>query len=203
MAPRFIAKQLSDPKGWFGPVIGYLMNRHNAKMNAFAIRLLEPGPSDQVLEIGFGGGLTLPKLIESGAFVTGVDRSALMVERASEKFAAAVAHSRAVFLEGSVEALPIKAESVNKVCTVNTVYFWTSLDAGFAEIRRVLSPGGRVLVGFLPKDRMDKLGMPEDIFTTRSQQDVIAALTKVGFDSVRAEKPTPDTAWTVVVADRP
>ena len=95
-----------------------------------------------------------------------------------------------------------EASSFGKVCTVNTVYFWSSLDAGFAEIHRVLSPGGRVVVGFLPKERMDRMGMPKDIFTSRAPEDVIAALTKAGFSDVRIERPEPTTPWNVLVATR-
>jgi ubiquinone/menaquinone biosynthesis C-methylase UbiE len=36
---------------------------------------------------------------------------------------------------------------------VNTVYFWKTLDAGFAEVHRVLKPGGRAVVGFSKKKR--------------------------------------------------
>ena len=62
--PRFVARQLSHPKGFLGRIFGRLMNRHNANMNAFAIRQLELTSSDRVLEIGFGGGVTLQRLIE-------------------------------------------------------------------------------------------------------------------------------------------
>ena len=101
-----------------------------------------------------------------------------------------------------MEELPFEASSFGKVCTVNTVYFWNSLDAGFAEMHRVLSPGGRVVVGFLPKERMDRMGMPKDIFTSRAPEDVIDALTKAGFSDVRIERPEPTTAWNVLVATR-
>ena len=56
--PRFIARQLSCPTGLFGGIMGLLMNRHNAKMNRFAVRQLELKTTDRVLEIGFGGGST-------------------------------------------------------------------------------------------------------------------------------------------------
>jgi arsenite methyltransferase len=202
MAPRFIARQLSHPVGIMGRVIGHLMNRHNAKMNAFAMRLLDPTPDDRVLEVGFGGGVNLPVLIQSGALVAGIDRSALVVSRANAKFAEAVAAGRAEFREGSVEALSFAAASFGKVLTVNTVYFWTSLDAGLGEIRRVLVPGGRVIIGFLPKDRMDRMGMPADIFTTRAPDDVVAALARTGFIDARIERPEPTTPWNVLVARR-
>ena len=202
MPPRFIARQLSRPTGFFGRIMGRLMNRHNAKLNAYAVRQLDLTPSDHILEIGFGGGVTLPSLIAGAAFVGGVDRSREMVRRAKARFSEAVSAGRAIFREGNVEELPFEVSSFGKVCTVNTVYFWSSLDAGFAEIHRVLSPGGRVVVGFLPKERMDRMGMPKDIFTSRAPEDVIAALTKAGFSDVRIERPEPTTPWNVLVATR-
>jgi len=202
MAPRFVARQLAHPTGVFGRVIGLLMNRHNARMNAFAIEQLAPGPADRVLEIGFGGGVALRPLVQSGAFVAGVDRSSTMVQRAQSIYAKAVAAGRADFRQGSVEALPFEVASFGKVLTVNTVYFWPSLEAGFAEIHRVLAAGERLVVGFLPKERMDRMNMPADIFTTRSPDDLIAALTKAKFVDARLRRPTLTTPWAVIVANR-
>ena len=202
MPPRFIARQLSRPTGFFGRIMGRLMNWHNAKLNSYAVRQLELTPSDRVLEVGFGGGVTLPSLIAGAAFVGGVDRSSDMVRRAKAMFSEAVSAGRADFREGNVEDLPFEASSFGKVCTVNTIYFWSSLDAGFAEIHRVLLPGGRVVVGFVPKERMDRMRMPADIFTSRAPNDVVAALRKAGFSDVRIERPKPTTPWNVIVATR-
>ncbi len=203
MIPRVLAWQLSRPTGVLGALVRRLMNRGNARMNAFAVGLLELAPADRVLEIGFGGGVTLPSLFAGAAFVAGVDRSGDVVARARARFAGAVAAGRGDFREGQVEALPFDGGSFDKVCTVNTVYFWTSLDAGFSEIHRVLSPGGRVAVGFLPKERMDRIGFPGDIFTPRAPDDVVAALIRTGFTDVRVERPEPATPWNVVVGFRP
>jgi len=200
MAPRLIARHLSRPQGLFGRFVGFLMNRHNARMNAFAVKMLALQPDDRVLEIGFGGGATLPALITEAGFVAGVDRSADAVSWATSKYAKAVAAGRAHFRAGHVETLPYESASFGKVCTVNTVYFWKSLETGFAEIRRVLTRGGRVVVGFLPKERMARMNMPADIFTLRAPEDVIAALKTCGFDDIRVERPQPDTPWNVIVA---
>jgi arsenite methyltransferase len=199
--PRVIARQLSHPRGLLGRLIGWLMNRHNADMNAFAVNRLALSPADRVLEIGFGGGVTLARLIEGAAYVAGVDRSRDVVERARQRFAKAVATGRAEFRAASVEALPFEPASFGKVCTVNTVYFWKSLETGFREIRRVLSPGGRLVVGFLPKDRMERLGVPSDIFTARTSDDIVAALLRSGFRQTRVERPQPTTPWNVIVAE--
>src|SRR5690242_16546757 len=111
------------------------MNRTNAAVNMFAVQELDLKPTDRVLEIGFGGGVTLPSLLKASSFVAGVDRSADVVSRSKTRFANAVRAGRADFRVGTVEALPFEDGSFDKVCTVNTVYFWTSLQQGFAEIR--------------------------------------------------------------------
>lgn len=202
MPPRFISKQLSCPTGIFAPIIARLMNRHNAKMNAFAMERLRLTAADRVLEIGFGGGLNLRYLIASANFVVGVDRSPAMVQRARAHFRDAISNGRADFREASIEALPFEAASFDKVCTVNTIYFWRSLNAGFAEIHRVMPSGGRVVVGFLPKEHMDRMGMPTDIFTTRGPEEVIAGLELAGFSEIHIERPKSSTPWNVVTAAR-
>lgn len=178
------------------------MNRGNAAMNTFAVKTLDVGATDRVLEIGFGGGVTLPSLIDSAAFVAGVDRSRDMVIRAKKEFAKAISSKRADFYESNVETLPFASASFDRVCTVNTVYFWASLDVAFAEIHRVLTPGGRLVVGFLPKDRMDLMNLPTDVFTARTVEEIVVVLERTGFHGVRVERPQPTTPWAVVVAMR-
>jgi arsenite methyltransferase len=202
MPPRIICRQLSSPTGLLGRFVRRMMNWHNAKMNRFAVEQLELQPADHVLEIGFGGGITLPALISRAPFLGAIDRSPDVVKWAKKKFSGSIKAGRAEFREGSVEAIPFDAAACDKVCTVNTIYFWRSLDAGFAEIQRVLTPGGRVVVAFLPKEWMDRLEYPPDIFTSRAPNDVTAALITIGFKEVRVERPKPTTPWNVIVATR-
>jgi ubiquinone/menaquinone biosynthesis C-methylase UbiE len=123
MPPRFISRQLSCPTGFFGRVMGQLMNRHNPKLNAFGVQQLQLTPSDRVLEVAFGVVVTLRSPIAGAAFVSGVDRSREMVSRAKARFSEAVKAGRAEFREGDVEHLPFQSSSFGKVCIVNTVYF--------------------------------------------------------------------------------
>jgi SAM-dependent methyltransferase len=177
------------------------MNRHNGQMNRFALELLGVRSSDRVLEIGFGGGVTLAPLLESSAHVTGIDRSQDVVEWAKARFRAVVDAGRAEFRTGAIETLPLKSDQFHKACSVNTVYFWSSLPEGARELKRVLRHDGRLALGFLPGEAMKRLGYPEDIFTLRSVDDVRGALKEAGFGVVEARRPGPDTAWTVIVAE--
>lgn len=202
MPPRFVAQQLSHPTGLVGSLMGRLMNRHNARLNAFALEQLTLGPQERLLEIGFGGGVMLEALLDRAGYVAGVDRSRVMVERARTRFRSAVESGRAEFLEGTVEAMPLATGAFDKAVTVNTIYFWPSLELAFREIARVLRPGGRLVVGFLPKVHMDRMKMPADIFTPRTPEEVSAALQGTGFRAVHIERPAPTTAWNVLIAIR-
>ncbi len=200
MAPRFVAKQLSQPAGFGGWVIRNLMNRGNARLNAFALEQLGLTPQDRVLEIGFGGGVALPSLLQKAGYLCGIDRSQDSVTAARRRFADEVAAQRAEFRTGTVEALPLAEASFDKVLTVNTVYFWSSLFGGMAEIARVLRPDGRIALGFLPKARMDRMNMPRDIFTPRDPEDVTAALARAGFANVELRRPAQGVGWMVATA---
>jgi ubiquinone/menaquinone biosynthesis C-methylase UbiE len=197
MAPRFVAKQLSWPTGIGGWLVRVGMNRGNARLNSYALDQLQLVPEDRVVEIGFGGALIMPQLLQGAAFVCGVDRSQDAVGAAASRFADAASAGRAEFRVGTVENLPLPDAAFNKGISVHTIYFWQSLLAGSAELARVLMPGGRVVLGFLPKAHMDRMNMPADIFTPREPDEVIAALQDAGFSDTELRRPSPETAWLV------
>jgi arsenite methyltransferase len=177
-----ISRQLSNPSGLGGRVIASLMNRGNRAMNDRAIELLEVGPSSRVLDLGFGGGLTLPLLMARAKTVTGVDRAADMIEAASSRHASAVQDGRLTLVAGDVARLPLADDSVDRVLTVNTVYFWPDLSAAFGEIRRVLAPGGRLVIGI--RDGAVMRRVSRDVFTIRTPDELADALTGNGFTGV-------------------
>ncbi|HEX6391199.1 MAG TPA: class I SAM-dependent methyltransferase [Solirubrobacteraceae bacterium] len=177
-----ISRQLSHPSGRGGRVIAALMNRGNRGLNTRAIELLDVQPDSRVLDLGFGGGLTFPLLLERAASVTGVDRAHDMVQAARARHADAIAAGRLTVHEGEVGALPLPDDAVDRILTVNTVYFWRDLPAAFAELLRVLAPGGRLVMGIRDGSVMDRVN--PDVFTIRSADEIAAALTAAGFAAV-------------------
>lgn len=156
---------------------------------------------DRVLEIGFGGGGLLAELVERVSFVGGVDRSTTMIDCAKVRFADAIAQGHAEFRDGRAEAVPFGAAAFDKVCTVNSVWFWRSLENGFAEAARVFAPGDRIVVGFPPPDRKD-VAMPGDVFTPRTADEVIEALAGAGFDDLGVVRPDAARGWNLIVGQR-
>lgn len=197
MPPRFIAEQLSHPRGLRGWLVRRGMNRGNARANAFALHQLQLQPNDKVLEVGFGGGVNIERLLHESASLVGVDRSKDAVSAANRRFARERSQGRASFMLGEVEALPLADESCTKAVTVHTVYFWTSLDRGFRELYRCLQPGGLLIVGFVPKTRMEAMGMPLDVFTPRDPEDLSSVASQAGF-LVSIRRPDSPEPWMVL-----
>ena len=87
---RMIAKQLGCPSGLIGRyVLAALWNRRNAALNDSALVSLRLNTSDRVLDVGFGGGYLIDKMLNKVAegHVSGIDASAIMVEQCRRKFA--------------------------------------------------------------------------------------------------------------------
>ncbi|WP_341502729.1 methyltransferase domain-containing protein [Gallaecimonas sp. GXIMD4217] len=99
---------------------------------------------DRVLDIGCGGGHLARLLAALGAQVTGVDPTPRMVEQAraqSQNLAQAPE-----FLEASAERLPLDDDGLDLALAVCSLHHWQDLAAGLAEVRRVLRPGGRLVI---------------------------------------------------------
>lgn len=182
-----LSRQLSHPTGRAGGVVARLMNRGNRDLNGEAIARLDVRPGSRVLDLGFGGGVTFAPLWERGATVVGIDRAEDMVAAARERHADALGAGRLELHHGDVGRLPLADGAVDRVLTVNTVYFWPDLAAAIAEVRRVLAPGGRLVVAIRDMAVMQRLD--PSVFTLRAPGDLAAALRAGGFADVEVQTP--------------
>ncbi|HEX8205992.1 MAG TPA: methyltransferase domain-containing protein [Solirubrobacteraceae bacterium] len=103
-------------------------------------------PGERVLDVGCGTGFYVAELLEDvgpdGA-VTGVDPSAPMLTVARERCAGA---PNVTFAEGAATALPVEDASFDAAVSVQVLEYVEDVDAALRELRRVLRPGGRLVV---------------------------------------------------------
>jgi SAM-dependent methyltransferase len=185
-----MARQLGRPEGWRGRILARGLNRGNRSFVAAAVAATGLQPGDTGADIGFGGGVGLDLLTaEVGASgkVIGVDVSDTMVDRARRRFAEACAAGHMSIHQGSVLELPLADASVDGAVTVNTLYFVDDLTTAFAEIARVLRPGGRVVVGIGDPESMARMPVTAHGFRLRPPEEILAAMTAAGLVATRPE----------------
>lgn len=103
-------------------------------------------PGERVVDLGSGAGtdsLIAAQMVGPAGHVTGVDMTPEMLAKARAA-AAEMDAANVEFVEGEVERLPLGDESVDVVISNGVIDLVPDKDAVFAEIHRVLRPGGRI-----------------------------------------------------------
>jgi len=89
---------------------------------------------------------------------------------------------------GDAGAIPHAGEAFDKAFSVHSVYFWPDLDAGLRELRRVLRPGGELLLAFHDgSSAVLRAELPASVYRLRSAEEIARALETAGFRDVRRE----------------
>jgi ubiquinone/menaquinone biosynthesis C-methylase UbiE len=160
-----LMRAFGRPQGMLGRLGGLIMARTNAEAGIWVSDLLEVGPTESVLEIGFGPGVIIQHLskLATAGNVAGVDPSREMVEQARARNRSAIEGGRVELRQGSVENLPFDDGRFHKALAINSMQVWPDAAAGLREIRRVLKPGGRIAVGFTPYSGQPKTGVTETL----------------------------------------
>lgn len=186
---RFLASQLAGPSGWFGRVVmSRVLNRGNAELIDAAVAALEVKPGQTILDIGFGGGASFALALNRGAQrIIGVDPSEDSVAFASRVHASLLSRGILELKSGKAENLPLESKSCHAVVSTNTVYFWPAPEDAFREIRRVLVPGGRLVLGFSGEEKLRGFSViTQHGFHFHKTEEIAAKARSAGFD-VRLE----------------
>ena len=112
--------------------------------NPFAIGPIQPG--ETVLDIGSGAGMDLllaAKRVGSDGHAIGIDMTESMLERARNS-AGARGLRQVEVRRGDATALPVTDCSIDVVSSNGVLNLVPEKDRAFAEIVRVLKPGGRL-----------------------------------------------------------
>jgi SAM-dependent methyltransferase len=152
--------------------------------------------ADKAADIGCGPGRAVRVAAASGASVTGVDPSPIAL-RLARSLTPRSAASRVTWAPGSAERLPLADGSATVVWSISSVHHWADPAAGCAEIRRILAPGGRVLLA----ERLLGPGAARGVHGhTREQAESLGrTLTAAGFTAVRVQTLTAGRRTRIIV----
>ncbi|MCL4301401.1 MAG: methyltransferase domain-containing protein [Anaerolineae bacterium] len=185
---RYLARQLSNPTGIIGKfVLGPLWNKRNAKLNDVTLAHLELKEEDRVLDIGFGGGYLLARIIPrvKCGWVAGIDISPVMVKRCRARHRAAIKAGRVDIQCGRAEALPYPDGYFTKVSSVNSIFYWSDTPQGVAEIYRILQEKGKLVLTYTCKRDLEKKGFVRYGVKTYEEEEVRQMLVKAGFREIK------------------
>jgi SAM-dependent methyltransferase len=97
-------------------------------------------PDTNGVEIGVGTGRFAAPL----GIRTGVDPSGEMLQRAADRGITAI--------KGVGEALPLADETFETALVVTTICFVDDIEKALTEAKRILQPGGHLIIGYIDKE---------------------------------------------------
>ena len=202
ISKKFLAAQLRQPSGLFGKfLMGNFLNKGNEKINHLTVELLDVKPTDLVLDIGFGGWVTIEEMVETidTGKVYGVDFSQAMVDKAKRKFKKLIQSDKVSIEFGDVSQLPFNDKTFDKVCTVNTIYFWSDVSVSLREIKRTMKKGSKLIIGIRSADKMKDLPFTQHNFKLYSPEDVKYLLVGAGFNNISIDHRDRDEKFDSVI----
>ena len=129
---------------------------------------------ERVLDIGCGTGkLVFDMASQIGdGYIEGVDFSSTMVSIARRKNRQHIKNGKVKISEDDFSKLPYMENSFDKVCSVNTIYFWQNPEYVARKTARILKPGGILVVAFEDIKQLEQRNLNKDIFHFYIADDV-------------------------------
>jgi SAM-dependent methyltransferase len=156
--------------------------------NPVAVAELREG--ERVLDLGSGGGIDVllsARRVGPTGRAFGVDMTDEMLELARANAAKAGA-TNVEFVKGTIEDIPLAAESVDVVISNCVINLSVDKPAVLAEMFRVLAPGGRIGISdvvaedhLTPADRAERGSYVGCIAGALSKSEYLAGLAAAGF----------------------
>ena len=200
---KFVS-QTRKPDGFLGKMMLSSMNSGHAKLADWGFSHLPNISSENAVDLGCGGGRNAGELLKKypNARVTAVDYSALSVEKAKDYNKAMIKAGRCEVRQGDVSDLQLPAGTFDLATAFETVYFWPGIGKCFAQVAKVLKPGGYFLI-CNESDGADPTSLKFekiiDGMKNYTAEEIDTALRAAGFSEVLSDH-HPSKPWITVLA---
>ena len=150
---QIIYRQFGKPSGSLGRLAGWIMSFNNQERSQWTLEKLNVNPGDRLLEIGYGSGATLQKVAQklTTGLIAGIDHSQVMFEQASARNAGAIKAGKIKLQCGTVWDLEYRDNYFDIAFGSNVHFFWENPVVEFGQLRKLVKPGGRVVMVFQPR----------------------------------------------------
>jgi ubiquinone/menaquinone biosynthesis C-methylase UbiE len=179
----YLVAQFRRPRGPIGHVAGWVMSRRasNQERNRWTLDILEIQPGHRVLEIGFGPGYAIERLLTSNPSVRvlGIDHSEVMVRQATLRNRNSIKTGQAELLCASTDELASLGSGFDRIYSANVAQFWKDRVRVFQDILKLLRPGGRVATTYLPRHQY-----ASDTDAVAFGEKLLADMRAAGFEQV-------------------
>ena len=198
--------QTRKPEGFLGKLMVAGMNGGHAKLADWGMEKLSGLAPKTIAELGCGGGRNAGELLKRypDAVLTAIDYSTVSVEKAKKHNRTLISAGRCTVRQDDVSRLELPSGAFELATAFETVYFWPGLERCFAEVARILAPGGRFLI-VNESNGQDEAGKKFekiiDGMTCYTAGQLEEALKAAGFVSVRITA-HPRKPWLAVLAEK-
>lgn len=203
---RKFVSQTRKPEGVLGKMMVKGMNGGHAKMADWGLSHLAKADPSKMIELGCGGGRNARELLVRypSADITAIDYSPVSVEKATAYNKDMIAGGRCVVQQGDVSALALPEECFDLATAFETIYFWPGLEKCFAQVAKVLKPGGLFLI-VNESDGTDEASLKYeriiDGMKCYTAADIEAALRSAGFSKTKSDHHN-TKPWIAVLAKK-
>ena len=184
---KLLARQLGNPSRIVGNLAAFLWNKRNTALNDVAFDHLALNPNDRVLEVGFGGGYLLGRMssVVTKGFLSGVDVSEAMVAFCKRRYRSFMRDGKFELRRGRAESLPYPGERFTKICTVNSIFYWRSVQQALSEFSCILANSGSLVLCFTLKTSLEKRGFAKHL-SLYEAGEIQGMMESCGFQGIRA-----------------
>ena len=203
-------QQCRKPTGWLGTFMGLGMNVGHAPLWRWALEHVAIQPDAVILDVGCGGGKNVQVLAQAAARgkVCGVDYSRQMVRLARRVNRAFIRSGCVEIKHGVVSSLPFPDGTFDLATSFESAIFWPSLVDDLREVRRVLKPGGTLLIANEAykderfEERNARWVQLAGIRHLLTPEETHGFLVESGYADVKIDV-VPERNWIAAVAKRP
>ena len=142
--------------------------------------------TDHVLDVGCGPGTAVRHAARTGARVTGIDPGQPMLNLAKAVTKVRPPTGAIEWVNAGCEDIPLPDSSVSVCWSLASVHHWPQLEAGIAEVARVLEPGG-LFIALEKKTPEGASGLASHGWTVQQAEAFAAMLPPFGFTDAEVD----------------